>query len=144
MPDNAADRKSIRAKEKQVKITEALHAAVIREVMSTTQGRAWIWSILSDCHIFHTTFTGDALSSAFSEGERNIGQRLLNTITDTCPDQYIQAMREHHERDTLGERRSSPEPNGRDTGSGEAGDGDETFSHRLYNDDSDDRLDNWH
>ena len=114
--DSAADRKSIRRREKQARIDAASSAAVIRNVMSTVEGRAWLWSFLSDCHIFSTSFTGDALTSAFAEGERNVGQRLLNTITSTCPDEYIQAMRESHVRSAIDERRSGPVDDGRDSG----------------------------
>lgn len=125
MADNASDRKDIRRREKQAKIDDAQHAAVTREIMSTAQGRTWMWTQLSRCHVFVTTFVpGDALSSAFNEGERNIGQQLLNEITDTCPDQFIQAMREAHERRTFSERRSSPQPDGRDSGREASGGGD--------------------
>lgn len=115
MPDNAADRKSIRRLEKQAAIDAAAHAEVTHNLMSTTQGRAWVWRWLSQCHVFTTTFSGSALHGAFAEGERNIGQLLLNEITSTCPDQFIQAMREANVRDATGERRSSPQPDGRDS-----------------------------
>jgi hypothetical protein len=122
--DNAADRKAIRAKEKQAAITEASRQSVLHTVMSTVEGRTFIWDFLGSCHVFSTTFTGDALTSAFAEGERNVGQRLLSDIMAVCPDQYIQAMREANERhhrddaraDTLAERRGGEEPNGRDSG----------------------------
>ena len=145
MTISTADRKSVRRQEKQAEIRMAQRAAVVRDVMSTTQGREWIWFILSECHIFSTTFTGDALTSAFCEGERNIGQRILNTITDVCPDQYIQAMREAHERsisDTTPERRSSPVADGGNPGrEGPSDDGDEAGLNDGDEDNRDDGLD---
>ena len=104
--DNAADRKAIRQKEKQSRIAEASRQSVLHTVMSTIEGRTFIWDFLASCHIFTTTFTGDALTSAFAEGERNVGQRLLSGIMVVCPDQYIQAMREANERATTNEQRS--------------------------------------
>ena len=118
MVDNAADRKSIRRKEKAAKLAEANRHATITNLMSTSFGREWVWDILTQCHCFSTTFNGEALSSAFAEGERNVGLRLLSDILTACPDQYIQAQRESNERSSLDERRSSPEPDGGDTGSG--------------------------
>lgn len=125
--DNAADRKAIRAKEKQAAIAAASSQAVLNVVMSTVEGRRFLWDFLASCHLFSTTFTGDALTSAFAEGERNVGQRLLSDIMVVCPDQYIQAMREAHERHisdniradrtaSAAERRGGEEPNGGDTG----------------------------
>lgn len=136
MADNAGDRKDIRRREKQAKIDDAQHAAVTREIMSTAQGRTWMWTQLSRCHVFDTTFTGEALTSAFNEGERNIGQQLLNEITSTCPDQFIQAMREAHERSTLSERRSGPQSDGRDSGreAGGGADQDRSWDHDPYGD----------
>ena len=139
--DNAADRKAIRQKEKQSAIADASRQSVLHTVMSTIEGRTFIWDFLASCHIFTTTFTGDALTSAFAEGERNVGQRLLSDIMVVCPDQYIQAMREANERhhsdnaraDALAERRGSEEPDGRDTGR-EAGPGDTDSIYRWIDD----------
>ena len=122
--DNAADRKSIRRKEKASKLAESNRRAVITSLMSTAFGREWIWDILASCHCFATTFSGDALTSAFAEGERNVGLRLLSDILTACPDQYIQAQRESNERSSLDERRSSPVSDGGDSGSGSDDSGD--------------------
>jgi hypothetical protein len=115
MPPNAADRKSVRRLEKAAKLAESNRRAVITQLMSTAPGREWVWDILAQCHCFATTFNGDALTSAFAEGERNVGLRLLADILAACPDQYIQAQRESNDRNSLNERRSSTESDGRDS-----------------------------
>lgn len=132
MPDNAADRKDIRRREKEAKIATAQRAQVVHQIMSTVQGREWMWSKLAEARVFHQTFTGDALQSAFNEGQRALGLSMLAEVMLSCPDQYIQAQRESNERTATWERRSSPESNGRDTGSGEADD-----DGRVYLDDRD-------
>jgi hypothetical protein len=113
---NAADRKSIRRLEKAAKLADAQRRQVITDLMSTTFGREWMWDVLSRCHCFSTTFNGDALASAFAEGQRAIGLSLLSDIMIACPDQYITAMRESNDRSTTDERRSSTESDGRDSG----------------------------
>jgi hypothetical protein len=130
MPDSTADRKSIRRLEKQVAVDLAQREAFVRTMMSTLPGRTWLWHHLSSCHCFSTTFTGDPLTSAFSEGQRSIGLALLAEVMSACPDLYIQAMRESHERNTLAEQRSSPQPNGRDPRRPSTGDGDSGDSSR--------------
>jgi hypothetical protein len=105
--DNASDRKSIRRLEKAAKLADAQRRQVITSLMSTTFGREWMWDVLSRCHCFATTFNGDALQSAFAEGQRAIGLSLLSDIMIACPDQYIQAMRESNERTSIDEVRST-------------------------------------
>ena len=130
---NAANRKSVREAEKAAKVLEQERAQTTAQIMSTTQGRQWIWTKLSECHVFNTTHVpGDALGSAFREGERNSGLRLLSDLMSHCPDLYILAMREAHVRyisddrstsgnaspgtDSDAERRSGPLGDGGDSG----------------------------
>src|ERR1700674_4489198 len=70
MPDNAGDRKDVRRREKEARLIERAREDVVRNLMSTTQGREFVWNILAECQVFHVTFNGDALQSAFNEGRR--------------------------------------------------------------------------
>ena len=115
--DSAADRKSIRRKEKEARQADRLRAEVISGVMSTAAGRQWLWDTLASCHMFHTTFNGDALASAFAEGQRATGLAILSDIMLACPDQYIQAMRESNDRNATDERRRGTIDDGGDSGS---------------------------
>lgn len=47
-----------------------------RQTFSTEQGKRVLWDLLSQCHIFHTTFTGNS-RGMFLEGERSVGLYLL-------------------------------------------------------------------
>lgn len=116
MSDNAANRKTIRRKEKAAKLVDTQRREVITSVMSSVAGRQWLWDILSSCHIFATTFNGEALQSAFMEGQRATGLALLSDILAACPDQYIQAMRESNDRSSADEQRSRQEHDGGDSG----------------------------
>jgi len=107
--DNAANRKTIRRKEKAARLADVQRREVITQLMSSAAGRQWLWDRLSDCHMFVTTFNGDALQGAFMEGQRAIGLAMLSDIMLACPDQYIQAMREANERLTANTIRSETE-----------------------------------
>ena len=98
--DNAADRKSIRSKEKLSKLADQNRREVLVGIMSTMPGREWVWNMLSRSHVFGMSFVSDAFLTAFREGERNQGQQLLNDVMEACPDQYVLAMRENNERRT--------------------------------------------
>lgn len=116
---NAGDRKSIREAEKAARIAERQREDVTRSLMSTTSGREFVWNILDSCQVFSSTFTAEALTSAFNEGRRSVGLQLLDTIMTACPDLYLQAQRESNERDhtaAASERRRSPNGDGGNPG----------------------------
>jgi hypothetical protein len=121
--DNAGDRKSIRRKEKESRLADRLRRDVVTSIMSTAPGRAWLWDMLSRCHIFHTTFNGDPLGTAFAEGQRSVGLALLSDIMAHCPDYYIQAMRESNERNILESTRSANAAASSDPGPSDSAEG---------------------
>ena len=102
--DNAASRKEIRRKEKDARLAEKTRGGVTIDLMSTKNGRGYVWDQLTAAHVFSTSYAPDALQMAFAEGERNSGLRLLNDIIEWCPEQFIQMMREQNERSTIDHR----------------------------------------
>ena len=113
MTFNAANRKDVRRLEKQARLDERARRETVQTLMSTTQGRQWVHERLTLCHVFATSFSTNAYESAFREGERNVGLQLLNDVM-TCPDEYIQMMREANVRDSIAERSSSADGDGGD------------------------------
>ena len=118
MTYDASDRKSIRKAEKASRLADRARQEVIINLMSTTFGRAWLWDLLSSCHVFGQTFSPDPLMTAFGEGRRSVGLALLADVMLTCPDQYITAAREANVRHNSDDRSSvtqltgSPDPDG--------------------------------
>lgn len=45
-------------------------------LLSSEAGRLIAWTILDHCHVFSTTYTGNAASN-FLEGERSVGLKIL-------------------------------------------------------------------
>lgn len=122
MPYDASDRKQVRKAEKLVKLAERNRASILVQLASTAAGREYLWNELSESHIFASTYSDNSQRMAFLEGQRSSGLRLLDAIMQSCPDQFIQAMREANGRRTVsdtiernpdpgtdGERSSSPE-----------------------------------
>ena len=127
MTDNAADRKSVRKKEKAARQAELRRQQVVRELMSTRDGREWVWDKIADCGVFSKVSIGDPHMLAMFTGHRNAGVDLLNEVMLFCPDNFILAMRENNERHAPSDtdRRSD----GDDSGAREEDIGDD-----LYND----------
>ena len=109
---NAAERRHVREAAKSAKFADRQRADVVTSIMSVANGRAWVLEILEQCHAFASSFTGNALQTAFAEGERNVGLRLLNDIMACCPDRYVEMMRERQSRDLTAERRRSQNGDG--------------------------------
>ena len=106
MTYDASDRKSIRKAEKASRLADRARQEVIVNLMSTTFGRAWLWDILTSCHVFGQTFSPDPLMTAFAEGRRAVGLALLADVMSACPDQYITAAREANVRHNSDDRSS--------------------------------------
>lgn len=67
-------------------------------VMSSRLGRAFMWRLLQECHVFETTFVpGHADSTAYNEGMRRIGLLLLDEIEANVPDAYLLMTKEAKE-----------------------------------------------
>jgi len=95
--DEFLDPELARAQKREAKTAKAKAAqdyASVQSIMASLGGRSWMRDQLEFCAVFHTTFTGDALSSAFNEGRRTVGLRLLDYVMQACPDAYIQMMKE--------------------------------------------------
>lgn len=101
MPNNAANRRSVREAERASREADRERGQVLTGVMSTTQGREWLWSRLESTHIFASTYNDSPTRMAYLEGQRTAGLDLLADIMHWCPDLFIQAMREANVRRTL-------------------------------------------
>lgn len=66
----------------------------LRWVLSTKQGRRFMWRLLSEAGVYRLSFNTNAATMAFNEGARNIGLGLVTSITEACPDLYAQMRAE--------------------------------------------------
>ncbi len=82
--------------QKQANATEVQNND-IRFIMSTEQGRRFIYEMLSDTHQYQTSFTGNS-HTFFREGERNIGVKLMKRIHENCLDEYVLMLKEARKR----------------------------------------------
>jgi hypothetical protein len=63
----------------------------IRWVLSNTKGRRVLWFILSLCGVFRASYVPkDSTQTAFNEGRRDVGLRLLLEIQTANPKAYSQ------------------------------------------------------
>lgn len=54
--------------------------ATLQYMLANERGRMFIWDMLTRTQVFGASFTGDALTTAFNEGRRDAGIRLLSDV----------------------------------------------------------------
>jgi len=98
MTYNAASRKDIRTAEKSQVMISTIDREVIAGLMSVPNGRHWINERLAEAGVFRDPFSPDPLVHAYQAGLRAIGVKLFNDVILYAPDQFVQMIREAHER----------------------------------------------
>lgn len=61
-------------------------------LMSRPEGRRFICRMLAATGVFRTSYTGEAYSTFFREGERNVGLKIMAAINNWTPDVYPQLL----------------------------------------------------
>jgi hypothetical protein len=76
-------------------------ADVLRTLMHNKHGRAFLYRFLEGCHIYGDTFAGEnSHTSAFNQGQENVGKRLMVMAMDASPDLYVQMIKEQREEES--------------------------------------------
>ena len=119
---NAADPKQVKAAKKQERQNREREQADLQSVLSSVQGRRFVWKLLSDAGVFRISHSaGDSHSTAFNEGRRNQGLSLLLAIHELDPLLYFTMAKEAQELEQL-MRNTQPKEKPHDTQQAETGD----------------------
>ena len=95
VPYDTADPAAVNAARKKDARKRRERLDVVAGLMDLKQGRAWMYGWMEACHIFQTSFlAGQPDATAFKEGERNIGLRILADVMAAAPEKYIVMMDE--------------------------------------------------
>ncbi len=97
-PYNASEEAHVRAGRRKAKLERDQHLADVRLVMDTIGGRRVVWGLLEAAKIFHPTFAQDPYLTAWQEGGRNLGLRILSDVMEACPDLYLKAQAEANQQ----------------------------------------------
>lgn len=84
---SAANEELVAAADKKEKQKEKVDLDEMRQVVSTKQGRRFIWQLMCDCGIFQCSFDGSS-RTFFKEGERNVGLKILARLNNAHPEVY--------------------------------------------------------
>jgi hypothetical protein len=83
-------------RQNQLRLTkmDELDQRLISQIMSTPQGREWMWNILALTKLNINAMKADDRSTAFTLGEQNIGLQLQAKILKHAPAEWILAQQE--------------------------------------------------
>jgi 3-oxoacyl-(acyl-carrier-protein) synthase len=73
-------------------------------LMSSKKGRRIVWRLLDLSGPFRLSFDPNAMKMAFNEGNRNLGNQLLNEVMTHCPEMYpVMVKEQRNDRDGNGD-----------------------------------------
>ena len=72
----------------------------LKMVLQTYEGRRVLWDLMAFSGVTRLSYTGEAFSTAFNEGGRNVGNIMLGNIFEANTDLYFTAMKEAQERES--------------------------------------------
>lgn len=70
-----------------------------KAVMSTKNGRHFVWEQLSDFGVYRDAFDPDPYIHAHAAGLKSAGLRILSNILATCSDSYDLMVSEHQHKE---------------------------------------------
>jgi hypothetical protein len=88
------ERQIQRAKDQQAKDRRG-EVTVIQALMSTVDGRRWVWLQLEFARCFVEDSGLDPFQMAYDKGRRNTGLKLLASVTQHTPQMYIRMTQEN-------------------------------------------------
>jgi len=106
---SATNERAIRNARQQAKRDQETNKTIISTLMSTVQGRRWIWLELSFAQVFTASETLDPARLAYNEGRRNTGLRLLASVTQHAPAMYVRMTEENTKVNLTEDEENQPE-----------------------------------
>lgn len=91
---NAASAGAQKLLESHEELLRLQHERDFLAVMSTPEGRRFVWGLLGDAGVYRQSFESDSMATAFNEGMRAGGLRILARLNDEAPELYLKAQSE--------------------------------------------------
>lgn len=93
---DASDPVQVNNRKREAGRKKAAQRQIVKELMNDQSGRAWLWQQMEFCNVFAQTFViGSPDGTAFNEGTRRYGNKLLTECMGADPEAFIVMMREH-------------------------------------------------
>ena len=94
LPDTS-DPKIVRKKIKSAKERDEFAIEGLRAMMSSEQGRAWLYKVLESTSVGVNPYNSDPIKMAFACGEMNVGQQIMSDMQTCSFELYMLMMKEN-------------------------------------------------
>ncbi len=98
---NASDEEQVKDAKKLARYERKKEINDLRELLQLASGRRFIWRYLSMCGVYRLSYALNA-GIYFSEGQRDIGLKLLADVMESNDEALIMMMRENKAKDDPG------------------------------------------
>jgi hypothetical protein len=68
-----------------------LRISDLRKILSTPEGRRFVWNELSRTKVFAPSFSLNSSQTSYNEGERSVGIALLADVMEAKPEAFYQS-----------------------------------------------------
>lgn len=102
--DIAGQAAAKRGEDARKKAAREAQDADLKWLMSSPRGRRIVWRLLDISGPFRISFDTNAMKMAFNEGNRNLGNQLLNEVMTLCPELYPVMAKEQRNGSTDGDK----------------------------------------
>lgn len=89
------------SQDRERKLSRDTEESDIRWLLKSKRGRRIVWRVLEQCGVFRMSFNTNAMQMSFNEGNRNSGNRLLDIVTKTAPEEFVLMLKESREPDEI-------------------------------------------
>lgn len=96
---DVGDKPSVKKRKSKAELEQQRLDEDVRAVLSTYQGRSFIWSLLEQAGIYRTTFSEVPTISSFNEGMRQMGLLTIARVDAVDPNAYAKMRREASRRE---------------------------------------------
>lgn len=94
-PFDASNPDQVKERERSAIRREKEHREVLVTLLSTPQGRNWMWEILDSCNVYAQSYApGNPDVTVFNEGRRSVGNQILAGIMRASPDLVVTLIKE--------------------------------------------------
>jgi len=92
---DASDKKTVNNARKKGARLERERLEFVQAIMSTAQGRKWMYDLMVMCNVFGNPLVPmDTHATYFHLGMQNVGKKLLQDVGDAAPDEYTLMLKE--------------------------------------------------
>lgn len=105
--DEFLDQREVRKQkeaEQKFERERKLRISDLRKILSTPEGRRFVWSELCRTKVFAPSFSLNSAQTSFNEGERSIGIALLADVMEAKPESFYQSYCEDNSKEKAAQK----------------------------------------